>query len=183
MVGLDLLDQMVNFAAAESASGIGAFNINWKSLIFQLVTFVIVLLIFRRWILPPIVKTLEYRRQALEKSLADAKATEETLARAETQAEELLAKARAQADEVLAEARKSAEAVIAEAETAAVERSAAIITEAEARLDQERIKLREAMREELSGLVAEATEKVVADKVDNRRDQSLITRAIRSIAG
>ncbi len=169
-------------AETTQPTGLGAFNINLKSFIFQLVTFIIVLLIFRKWILPPINRTLEQRRKTLEKSLADAKATEEALQSANAKAEEILAKARSQADEALAEARRSGEAVIAKAEEAAGQRAAAIVKEAEARLGQERDQLRQELRSELASLVADATEKVVEAKVDEHQDQSLIERAIRSIA-
>ena len=65
---------------AQASGGIGAFNLNLKSFLFQLITFALVLLVLKRWVLPPLMKTMENRRLALEQSLADAKATEEALA-------------------------------------------------------------------------------------------------------
>lgn len=170
-------------ADSNSGSGFGAFEINWKSLIFQLITFVLVLLIFKRWILPPINKTLEARRQAVEKGLADAKASEEALAKAEAKVEEILAKARAQADAAIAEAKDAAAGVAAKSEEAAAQRANLIIQEAESRLGDEREKLRLELRAELAGLVADATEKIIHEKLDAKRDMSLIERAIRGISG
>lgn len=163
------------------ASGIGAFNLNVKAFLFQLITFVIVLLVFRRWVLPKIISTLDERRLTLEKSLTQAKQTEETLAKAEERSEEILAKARAQADEALAEAKKAGAGVIAGAEAAAAARATLIIKEAEARLQQERDKLRQELRKELAELVAVATEKIIDEKLDSQRDMSLIERAIRGV--
>ncbi len=172
----------VQFAEASgSASGIGAFNINFKGLIFQLITFVIVLLVFKRWVLPPLLKTLEERRQTLEKSLTQAKETQEALARAETKAEEIIARARTQADEALAEAKKAAGAVIADAESAATQRASLIIKEAEAHLQQEHAKLHEELRGELADLVADATERIMHEKLSPERDRSLIERALRGL--
>lgn len=173
----------VNFAeAGGAASGIGAFNINLKSFLFQLVTFVIVLLILKRWVLPPLMATMEKRRQTLEKSLEQAKATEEALARAESRAEEIIAKARTAADEALAEGRKTAEGLIANAETAAAERAALIIKDAEARLDQERQQLRTELRAELAELVADATEKILRQKLDDQADRALIEQSLKELA-
>ena len=56
---------------AES-SGISSLGINLKGFLFQLITFVIVLLILRRYVFPKLVATLEARRSALEQSLAQA---------------------------------------------------------------------------------------------------------------
>lgn len=168
--------------ASQSSSGIGAFNINLKSFIFQLITFVIVLLIFKRWVLPPLLKTLEDRRATLEKSLTQAQETQEALARAEVKAEEILARARAQADEALAEAKKSGETVVASAETAAEQRAALIIKEAEARLATERTKLRQELKAELAELVANATEVILRQKLDEKTDRKLIEQSLREIA-
>ena len=168
--------------AESSSSGIGAFNINLKGFIFQLVTFTIVLLIFKRWILPPIVKTLEQRRQTLEESLQQAKETEEALARAETRAEEIIAKARVAADQALAEGRKAAEAVVASAETDASKHAAMIIKEAEERLGQERQSLRDELRGELADLVAGATEKILRQKLNAETDRKLIEQSLKELA-
>lgn len=169
--------------ASSSSSGIGAFNINLKEFIFQLVTFILVLLVFKKWILPPIVKTLDDRRATLEKSLEHAKQTEEALARAEAKSEEILARARTQADEALAEAKKAGAQAVTEAETAAATRAGLIIKEAEEHLAQERDKLRQELRGEMAGLVADATEKLIAQKLDAKQDMSLIERVINGVSG
>jgi F-type H+-transporting ATPase subunit b len=166
-----------------SSSGIGAFNLNLKAFIFQLVTFLIVLMVLRRWVFPKLTATLEARRQTLEESLIQAKKTEETLAKAEASAGEIIAKARAAADQALADAKKAAAGIIADGETAASQRAALIIKEAENRLADEREKLRQELRKELANLVADATEKIVEEKLDPQRDRSLIERVIKGVSG
>lgn len=178
-----MLNLIPKFGEAGAPSGIGAFNINLKSFLFQLVTFVLVLIVLKRWVLPPLISTMEKRRETLEKSLLDAKQTEELLSKAEITAEEILAKARVQADEALAETKKAARGIIADAETAAGERATIIVREAEARLGEERDKLRSELRAELAELVADATAKIINEKLDTKKDMSLIERAIRSVAG
>ncbi|MEK7095748.1 MAG: F0F1 ATP synthase subunit B [Patescibacteria group bacterium] len=173
----------VQFAeASEPASGIGAFNINLKSFLFQLTTFVIVLLVLKRWVLPPLMTTMEKRRETLEKSLEQAKATQEALAQAETRAEEIIAKARVAADEALAEGRKTIEGMIVNAEATAAERAALIIKDAEARLGQERQRLRTELRAELAELVAAATEKIIRQKLDKQADRILIEQSLKELA-
>ena len=162
-------------------SGIGAFNINLKSFLFQLITFVIVLLVIKRWVLPPVQKTLEERRQTLEKSLIQAKETEEALARAEVKAEEILARARIPADESLRSAKKTAEEVITGAESAAAKRGQLIIQEAQAQLAQEKNNLRLELREELAELVADTAEKIIRQKLNVSSDRSLIERTLQEV--
>jgi len=173
----------LNTKFAESSSGgISSLGLNLKSFIFQLITFLIVLAVLRKWVIPKIVETMEKRQDMLEQSLKNAKATEEALTKAEARAEEILARARKEADEALAETKKAASGIIANAETAASERAAIIIKEAEARLNEEREKLRQELRQELAVLVADATEKIIEEKLDAKQDMSLIERAIKGIA-
>jgi F-type H+-transporting ATPase subunit b len=168
---------------SDAGGGLGAFHVNLKDFLIQLITFVLVFLILRKWVIPKLVETMDKRRETLEQSLANAKATEEALAKAEARAEEILAKARAQADEALAEAKDAGTDIVAKAETAAAERAELIVREAESRLDEEREKLRTELRAELADLVADATEKIIHEKLDQNRDMSLIERAIKGIAG
>jgi hypothetical protein len=91
-----LISNLIQFAAqdnpgGEAASGgISSLGLNLKSFLFQLITFLIVLAILRKWVFPKLVATLEERRKVLEQSLEQAKQTEETLRRTEANAEAIL---------------------------------------------------------------------------------------------
>ena len=168
--------------AEGSSSGISSLGINLKGFIFQLITFLLVMLILRRYVFPKLVATLEARRQALEESLAQAKRTEEALERAEQKSEELLAKARAQADQAMADAKTRADQLIAAGEASAAERAARIIKEAEAQLGKEREKLHSELKKELAELVVTTTEKVLRHKVDTKEDRALIEKSLKDLA-
>jgi len=175
---------VTQFAQADSgSSGLGAFQLNLKDFIIQLVTFVLVFLILRKWVVPKLAATIDGRQRTLEESLENARRTEEALKQAEAKAEEILGKARTLADEALAEAKDAGAGVIAQAETAAAARAEIIVKEAEARLNDERQKLRQELHQELAGLVADATEKIIHEKLDEKHDLSLIERAIKGITG
>lgn len=177
-----MISTYVKFAETSStSSGIGAFNINLKSFIFQLVTFLIVLLVFKRWVLPPITKTLEARRQTVEESLTKAKETEEALAKAEQKAEDILQKARGQADQSLTEANKHAKELISKAESSADVQAQRIIKEAQERLAQERDKLHDQLKGELADLVVLTTEKVLRQKINELEDRRLIEDSLKEV--
>ena len=175
---------VTQFAQADSGnSGLGAFQLNVKDFIIQLITFVLVFLILRKWVIPRLTETMNNRQKTLEQSLQNAKETEEALARAEARAEQILSQARAQADEALAEAKDAGADIVAKAESAAAARAELIVKEAESRLDEEREKLRTELRGEMAHLVADATEKIIHEKLDQKQDMSLIERAIKGITG
>ena len=167
--------------ASSSASGISSLGINLKSFIFQLITFVIVLLILKRWVFPKLVATLEARRKTLEESLIQAKQTQEALEKAEVKASEILHKARQQADSALAEAQNQAKEVVAKAESIAQVQADRVLKEAEAQIDQEHNKLREELKGELADLVVLTTEKVLKTKLNAREDARLIEQSIKEL--
>ena len=169
----------IQFAEAEASSGgLGAFNINLKSFLFQLATFVIVLLVLRKWVFPKLVATIEARRQTLEESLVKAKQTEEALHAAEQKAGEIIQTAREQADRSLTEAKVQAKEIITKAEAAADVSGQRLIAEAKQRLGQEKLKLREELKDELTDLVILTTEKVMHEKLSEPSDRRLVDRAI-----
>lgn len=173
----------INFAAetSSSESGIGAFNINLKAFLFQLATFVIVLWILRRWVFPKLASTLEARRQTLEQSLVDARKTREALARAEGEVDKLLNQAREQADQTLSDAQAQGKELIKSAETAAEQRAERLLKEAMSQIDQEKIKLREELKGELTELVVTTTEKVLRKKIDGKEDSRLIEQSVKEL--
>lgn len=167
--------------ATNSSGGISSLGINLKSFLFQLVTFIIVLLILRRWVFPKLVATLEARRATLEESLTQAKLTQETLQKAEASANQILHKAREQADSALADAKAQAKDVIAQAEAAAAVQSGRVLKEAEAQLAQDRNKLRAELKNELADLVILTTEKVLKTKLNAREDAKLVEQSIKEL--
>lgn len=173
-------DSVLKFADT-SSGGISSLGVNLKAFIFQLITFLLVLFILRRWVFPKLVATLESRRDALERSLEQAKETEATLQAAEEKAGKLLHQAREQADASLADATKKAESVIAGAESSAAERAGRIIKEAEVHLDQERQRLHQELRAELADLVVQTTEKVVRQKLDENGDRRLVESMLKEL--
>ncbi len=164
---------------AETSGGIAALGINLQAFLFQLIAFVIVLVILKKYVFPKLVSTLEARRETLEESLVQAKKTEEALASAEKKASEIINQARIQADTSLSDAKKVASEVIASAELSAAERAKHIIKDAELSLADEREKLRSELKGELADLVASATEKVLEKKIDPKTDMQLIANAIK----
>ena len=169
-------------SSEQSGSGLGAFGINLKSFLFQLITFLLVVIILRRYVFPSLIGTLEKRRATLERSLVQAKKTEEALVSAEAKVESLIKAARGDADKTIAEAGRKAQEIVAAAEGRGAEKAARIVKTAEEQLAQERDKLRSELKAELVDLVATATEKVISEKMTGSADLEIIRRSIKELS-
>lgn len=159
-------------------SGIGALGLDVKYFLFQLVAFVIVLLVLRRWVFPRLIATLEARRQAVEQSLDQAKATEAAARKAEKQIAAQLHEARVQADEIIGAAHKESAAMLEQAEAKGRLHAEQIAREAAAQLAADVRAAQESLERETVQLVARATSYIIKEKIDARKDGQLITTAL-----
>jgi len=167
-------------AEAAEASGIGALGLNLQSFLFQLITFVLVLVILRKFVYGRLVDTLEKRRLAVVESLEAAQKAAKDLDRAEEKVEALLKEARVEAQAIIETAHKESANMVEEAESKAAKRADHLIAQAEARLEQDTAVARETLRRETTELVALATGKILHEKVDAKKDAQLIQSALAS---
>lgn len=96
-------------------------GIDWKLLLAQVVDFVIVLLVLKRFAYQPMLKLLDERTAKIEKGLADAEHAGQKLSEIETK-------------EDIAEARTEAKRILAETDEVAKKRDAAQMRETEMRV-------------------------------------------------
>jgi F-type H+-transporting ATPase subunit b len=150
-------------------------------MIWTLVTFVIVLIVLRKYAYGPLQQMIDARRQAI---VADLDAAES----ARTDAQETLAEYRQQ----LAEARREAGKIVEDARRSGDERRAAAVAELEAeknRLmrqtqDEIRAETRQALnaiKQQVADLAVAATEKVVRARLDEAEQRRLIDEALADV--
>lgn len=180
---MPVLLPLTHFADNASAGGLSALGLNVQSFLFQLITFIIVLVILRQFVFKRLVKTLDDRRKTVEKSITQAIETEAKLKKAETTIATMLAQGRKQADDIVAAGHKEAAQMVEAAETKAAARAEHIVTEAKAQMDVELAKARTALKAETAQLVAMATERIIGEKLDVKKDEALIAKALAGAKG
>lgn len=177
-----MITSLTQFAAEaaheEPAGGIAALGIDLKAFIFQLITFVAVLLFLKKFVYHKLVDTLEERRSAVVGSLEAAKQAAEDLSKAEEKVSNLLAEARKESADIVATAQKEATALVEEAEEKARKKAETIVAEAKTQLDSEILKARTQLKAETKALVAQATERIIGEKLTTAADEKLIEKAL-----
>ena len=166
--------------ASESSSGglLVALGINWRSLLLNTLAFFVILAILRKFVYPVLIKALDAKQdelQAAAKAELDAK---ERLAAAARSAEAMVADARTSADQVLSNAKTEATEMIDEATSKAQAQAQRIVADAQDQLDINVVAARQALKAETVRLVAQATEVVLAAKLDTPKDAELIKRSL-----
>ncbi len=157
------------------------FGLDWKLLLAQVVNFLILLYILKRFAYKPILKVLRERRENIAAGL---KASEESVKRLED-AEEIK-------KQVVLQAEQKAVGIVSQAEVIAKDEAQAIITSAhrkeeqiiassQKRLDEERLKLGEELEQNAEQLVKVSLGKVLGKMPTGERDQALIQEALREL--
>ena len=165
--------------AAESSPGLfQALGIDWKLFVVQGIAFLILVYVLGKLVYPVLIKAVDDRRAAIEAGLKEAKEGQEALEKAEAKVTDLLAQARTEADEILARTHQEAASMVADAESKAKTRAEQIVADARAQLDVDVAKAREALKKDTVELVALATERVINEKLDDRKDADLVKKAL-----
>jgi F-type H+-transporting ATPase subunit b len=164
---------------ADSTSGIGSLGIDGKSLIIQLVTFLLAFWVLHHWAFKPILKIMDQRRQTIESGVTLTEQLQREKAELDKKVAAALHEARAKADSIVAEAQEAARQSIRQAEDKAREKADGILKDAEERTKQDAARMRKALEGEIVNLIADATGTIIDEKIDAKKDAALIERAIR----
>jgi F-type H+-transporting ATPase subunit b len=160
-----------------------AETFGWNPWLFlsQVISFIAVALLLRRFAYKPILKVLHERRDRIEQSLRNADKIKEQLAEAEKRHSEILAKANAEAQKMIDEARQSAGAIATRKEQEAIAAAEQIMAKAREASALEHERTMAELKRELGRLVVDTTAKVtgkVLTSDDQRRLQEEATRQL-----
>jgi F-type H+-transporting ATPase subunit b len=159
----------------------GMFGISWKLFIAQLVNFAIVLLVLWKWVFTPVTRALQKRTARIEESLR----TAEKVAHEKTEFEKWkkgeMSKARIEGSAIVAQAKTEAEVVRAELLAKAKQEQEKLLQEGKLELERAETQMLQEAKGKLAELVVSATEKVLGEKLTDKKDLELAKKAVESM--
>ena len=150
-------------------------NIN-STLFLQAVVFAILVWFTMKYVWPPITKALDERAQKISDGLAAADKAKSELTSANKRVDEELAKTRTETDTRLADAERRGQVIIEEAKTRATEEANKIVAAARAEAEQQTVKAREALREQVATLAVKGAEQILRKEVNAGVHADLLSR-------
>lgn len=166
---------------ATQTNFIGTLGLNWKLLLAQAVNFGIVVFVLWKWVFKPVAGALEARREKIEKSLAVADKLERRIGEFESEREEKLVAASKAAQAIADQARLAAEKTKAETVAAARVEAERVMTAASQTMAAEKDQMMRELREEVATLTVMVAEKVLREKMDEKKDREMVKEIISSI--
>jgi F-type H+-transporting ATPase subunit b len=163
------------FTLAEPSGGgsaLDALGINGLAFISQLISFIIVLVLLGKFVIPRILQTLDKRQAVIREGIENAEKARQDLAAATARSEQLITDASRQAQVIIDRATKNAEQIARQIEEEARVRAEQINQQQIARIQQEVNRARQDLSRDVVNLSIEVASKVISRSMntkDNRR--------------
>ncbi len=157
------------------------FGLNLKLFIAQLINFGIVFLVLWKWVFTPVTRALQARTKKIEDSLQAAETVTKEKEEFKKWKTANMAEARKEAAEIVEKSRGEAEVVRQELLAKAKTEQEKLLADGHTRLEQEQAQLLASARGQLAELVVSATEKILREKITDKKDVELAKEALSAI--
>ncbi len=168
-------------ATTSAANPLTTFGVDWQHLLAQLVNFLIIFWLLSKFVFKPLVKKLEERTHKIDRSLKQAKEIEDKLRETEEKGRSEIEKSRLRAAEIIANAQRLADQTEANMVRNAQTSADKVLEQARKEIASEKDKLLAEVREEAAGMIMLATERIIKEKLDPKKDQNLIKESLKNL--
>jgi len=151
-------------------------NIN-ATLLGQTVAFVIFIAICWKYVWPPIIAIMEEREKRISDGLEAAKKADDSLEEAQLAFDQEMNKAKAEAAEILEKANTRASQIVSDATIKAGTEAEKILTSASKTIENDVNKAKEELRQKMSELIIETSEKILGEEITPDKHQELLKKA------
>jgi F-type H+-transporting ATPase subunit b len=142
----------------------------------QLTVFFLLVIFTMKFVWPPIAKALDDRASKIADGLAAADKAKAELTSANKRVEDELAKSRNETAARLADAERRAQVIVEEAKIKATEEGGKIIAAAKLEAEQQTVKARETLREQVAALAVKGAEQILRKEVNASVHSDLLGR-------
>jgi F-type H+-transporting ATPase subunit b len=158
---------LASVEAAHDAGFAAKFGLEWKYIVVQVISFLILFGVLYKFGIKPTIATMEERNKKIADGLKHAEETQVRLAAAQQESAALIKAAQLEANKAIEEARKAAKEFGDKQQADAIARAADLLTKAQQSIELEHKKMLDQARGEIARLVVKTTEQVLARKLSD----------------
>ncbi|WP_232697900.1 F0F1 ATP synthase subunit B [Brevibacillus daliensis] len=160
---------------------LGALTLEWGSMLFQFIAFLILLVIVRKFAVGPVTKIMETRRQNIASEIEAAEKNRKESEGFIAEQRRLLDEARQETKAILERASKQAQDEEARIKHEALEAAARIKAEATAEIARETEKAKEELRKQMAGLSVMLASKIIEKELDEATQKETIDQFLKQV--
>ena len=151
-------------------------NIN-ATLLGQTLAFVIFVAICWKYVWPPSIAIMEEREKRIADGLEAAKKADDSLEEAQLAFDQEINKAKVEAAEILEKANSRASQIVNDATAKAEVEAEKILSSASKTIENDVNKAKEELRQKMSELIIDTSEKILGDEISSEKHQELLKKA------
>lgn len=151
---------------------LGKVGFDWQVALANLVNFLIVFWLIKRFFLKPIKKTIKDRKEVIDKGLEDAKRAEAALTMANVEKEEILKSAHQESKVIVETADKKAKDAISLSKKEGAEEAQKIKDGALKDIEKARLETERKIQKDFVEMVLDGVEKVSVNQMDKNKSQA-----------
>lgn len=159
-----------------------ALGINGPFLIAQIINFLVIMWLLRRFLYQPLLNLLNERREKIRESLSAAETARAEAAQRSRENEEIIAEARREAQSIIRQAEESARRRESELIAKAREEADQLVKRAEGDLENERQQMMAELRNEVAQLSLQIARKTIeASLVDEKAHARIVDQVLAEV--
>ncbi len=154
------------------------FGIQPVLLLAQIVNFLIIFFLLKRFFYAPIVKMLNSRKKTIEESLRNAQEIEAKLVKTQEESTRILEQAQNKAEQLIADAQSQADTITAQTAQEARKTIEEALKQAQDQINAQKLQMQKGLEAETMTLVTEVVKKVLGRNMNAKERASLTEKSI-----
>ncbi len=162
-------------------AGLKALGVDGKLLAAQILNFIILVIILRKFLYKPLLGLLEKRREQIEQSAQKADEIEKRYAEFQIEHQERIDQSKKEATELIQKAKESAELLKSETLSQTQAENEKLLERAKLEIEDQRQSMMQELKAEIGTLVIETTQKIIGSSIDTKTATRFIEEAVKEV--
>ena len=160
---------------------LGKIGFEWQMALFNLINFLILFWILKRYAFGPVMKVLKQRHKEVSDSVENIQKAKTELQMSQQKSQQLIYEEKVEANGVVEAAHEHAKKLSGTMKEKAKEEIELLISQAKKNIDIDKKEMKESLRKETIDIVVLAIEKILAEKMDSKMDEKYIKSILSSL--
>jgi len=157
------------------------FGINWVLVIGQIINFLIILYILKRYLYKPLFNVLKKRQELAKESVKNAENSEKALESAKEHEKEIIQKARQIADDIIKEAKERSDEIVKLADVSAKERTDKMLQDTKVQIDLETAQAQKELNQYVLRLSLDMLKRTLNNVFTEKEQSEIIDKAMKEM--
>ena len=157
------------------------FGLDWKLVAAQIVNFLVIFYVLKRYLYPPLFKVFKKREELVKESMSKAEENEKILEKTKSLEKDILKKAKTTADEIVKDAHDRADEIQKKAEETTKQQTDKMLNDAKEQIALEKAEAEKQLNKYVVKLSFEILEISLSNVITEKEQSEIVAKALKSM--